>query len=163
MHEVVLLSAPLKLDPEIVTGVHWTGSPNKSIDQLGKNCPKNVRKLCFQPLRTIFGHFRTFFRHFSDILSTFPFSGLSNDLPVTTLKGPESHVKWPPKKQQKKNKNAAAMRSRGVSPWGSRKGCPKEGQRSGPRGAQVVPQVVPQNRFQPLQKAQARMASSALF
>ena len=27
---------------------------------------------------------RTLLRHFSDILSTFPFSGLSNDLPVTT-------------------------------------------------------------------------------
>ena len=50
----------------------WTGSPNKSIDRIGKNCPKHVRKLCFQPLQTIFGHF-------SDIFSTF------NDLPVTTL------------------------------------------------------------------------------
>ena len=48
----------------LVTGEHWTGSPNKSIDQIGKNCPKNVRKLCFQPLQTIFGHF-------SDIFSTF--------------------------------------------------------------------------------------------
>ena len=38
-----------------VTGEHWTGSPKKSIDQIGKNCPKNVRKLCFRPLRTIFG------------------------------------------------------------------------------------------------------------
>ena len=35
----------------------------ESTDQIGKNCPKNVRKLCFQPLRTIFGHF-------SDIFST---------------------------------------------------------------------------------------------
>ena len=54
-----------------MTGVHWTGSPNKSIDQIGKNCPKNVRKLCFQPLWTIFGHFSniisTFFGHFADI------------------------------------------------------------------------------------------------
>ena len=25
-----------------VMGKHWTGSPNKSIDQIGKNCPKNV-------------------------------------------------------------------------------------------------------------------------
>ena len=33
-------------------------------------------KNCFQPLRTIFGHF-------PDNFSTFPFSGLSNDLPVT--------------------------------------------------------------------------------
>ena len=32
--------------------------------------------------------FRTFFRHFSDILLTFPFSGLSNDFPVTNLKFP---------------------------------------------------------------------------
>ena len=75
--------------PKVVTGVHRTGSPNKSIDQIAKNCPKNVLKLCFKPLWTIFGHFldifRTFFRHFSDILSTFPFSGLSNDLPVTNL------------------------------------------------------------------------------
>ena len=30
--------------------------------------------------------FRTFFRQVSDILSTFPFSGLSNDLPITLLK-----------------------------------------------------------------------------
>ena len=67
----------------VVTGVHWTGSPNKSIDQIGKNCPKNVRKLCFQPLWTIFGHFSDIFLTFSDISSTFPFSGLSNDLPIT--------------------------------------------------------------------------------
>ena len=45
----------------VVTGGHWTGSPNKSIDQIGKNCPKNVRKLCFQHLLTIFGHFSDFF------------------------------------------------------------------------------------------------------
>ena len=54
----------------VVTGEHWTGSPNKSIDQIGKNCPKNVRKLCFQPLRTsfghFFGHFSTFFGHVVD-------------------------------------------------------------------------------------------------
>ena len=68
-----------------VTGEHWTASPNKSIDQIGKNCPKNAQTLCYQPLQTIFGHFRTFFRHFSDILSTYTFSGLSNDWPVTTL------------------------------------------------------------------------------
>ena len=68
----------------VVTGKHWTGSPNKSMDQIGKSCPKNVPELCFQPLRTFFRHFRHFW-HFSDILSTFPFSGLSNDLPVTRL------------------------------------------------------------------------------
>ena len=49
------------------TDVRWTGSPNKSIDQMAKNCPKNVRKLCLKPLWTIFGHFfdisRTFCRH----------------------------------------------------------------------------------------------------
>ena len=33
-----------------VTPQRWTGSPNKSIHQIGKNCPKNVRKLGFQPL-----------------------------------------------------------------------------------------------------------------
>ena len=62
---------PLLVIPKIVTGAHWTGSPNKSIDQIGKNCPKNVRKLSFQPLETIFGHFSdifsTFFGHFVDI------------------------------------------------------------------------------------------------
>ena len=47
--------------------MHWTGSLNKSIDQIAKNCPKNVRRLCFQPLRTIFGYFLTFF----DIFRTF--------------------------------------------------------------------------------------------
>ena len=74
---------------------------NKSIDQIAKNCPKNVRKLCFKPLWTIFGHFSDIFRHFLDILSTFPFSGLSNDLPVTILPPARrdfSHAKkgkWP--------------------------------------------------------------------
>ena len=41
--------------------------------------PKNIRKLRFQPLWTILDIFPTFFGPF---LSTFPFSGLSNDLPV---------------------------------------------------------------------------------
>ena len=27
---------------KVVTGEHWTGSPNKSMDQIGKTCPKNV-------------------------------------------------------------------------------------------------------------------------
>ena len=45
----------------VVTGEHCTGSPNKSIDQIGKKCPKNARKLCSRSLRTIFGDtFRTF-------------------------------------------------------------------------------------------------------
>ena len=55
----------------VVAGEHWTGSPKKSIDQIGKNCPKIVRKLCFRPLWTIFGHFSdifsTFFGHFVGI------------------------------------------------------------------------------------------------
>ena len=41
----------------VVPGERWTGSANKSIDQIGTNCPKNVRKLCLQPLRTFFRHF----------------------------------------------------------------------------------------------------------
>ena len=69
---------PLRTSSRVVTGKYWTGSPKQSIDQKGNNCPKNVRKLCFQPLRTFFGHVWTFFRHFVDIfldiLSTFPFS-----------------------------------------------------------------------------------------
>ena len=50
-----------------VTGELWTGSPHKSIDQIGKNCPKNVRKLCFQAP----DNFWTFFGHFFDIFRTF--------------------------------------------------------------------------------------------
>ena len=45
----------------VVTGQNWTGSPNKASTKVGKNCPKNARKLWFQPLRTIFGHSRRFF------------------------------------------------------------------------------------------------------
>ena len=66
-----------------------------------KTPPKKVRKLCFRPLRTILGHFRTFadifstfFGHFVDIL--FFWAVLSNDLPITkvlrdvpTLSGPQ--------------------------------------------------------------------------
>ena len=71
-----VLEGPAMTDPQVgnlkvVTGEHWTGSPNKSIDQIGKNCLKNARKLCFQLLRTIFEHFSdgfsTFFGHFVDI------------------------------------------------------------------------------------------------
>ena len=51
---------------------------------MGKRCPKNVQKLCSRSLWTIFGHIADICRHFSDILSTFPFSGLSKDLPVTS-------------------------------------------------------------------------------
>ena len=64
-----------------VTGEHWTGSPNKSTDQIGKKCPKNSH-VC-SASGPFVDMFRTCSRHFSDILSTFPFSELSNDLPVT--------------------------------------------------------------------------------
>ena len=55
------------------SGERWTGSPNESIDQIGKSCPRNVWKLCFQPLWTISWYLSDIFWHFSDILSTFPF------------------------------------------------------------------------------------------
>ena len=48
----------------IVTGEHWTALPNKSTDQIGKNCPKIV----FAVPRD---NFWTFFRHFFDIFRTF--------------------------------------------------------------------------------------------
>ena len=52
----------------VVTGGHWTGSPNKAINQKGKTCPR----IAFSgPSAHIAGH--------SDVVSTFPFSGLSND------------------------------------------------------------------------------------
>ena len=74
----------------------------------GQKLSENVRKLCSQPLRTeitkkclkiVFSappdNFWTFFAHFfdfSDILSTIPFSGLSNDLLVTTEGGWMTYV-----------------------------------------------------------------------
>ena len=75
----------------LVTGEHWTGSRKKSIDQIGKNSQKMSENRVFGPSgQLVINNFRTFFRHFSDILSAFRSSGLSSDLPVTTL----------PKKQQ---------------------------------------------------------------
>ena len=71
---------------KVVTGEHWTGSPNKSIDQIGKHCPKNVWKTSKNCVFSPSGRFADIFRHFSDILSTFPFSGLSNHLPVAIWK-----------------------------------------------------------------------------
>ena len=44
--------------------------------------------------------FRTFVRHFADILPTFPFSGLSSDLPVTTTGVPKSEVSGSRKKKR---------------------------------------------------------------
>ena len=32
---------------KFVTGEHWTGSPNKSIDQIGKSCQKMSEKRLF--------------------------------------------------------------------------------------------------------------------
>ena len=54
----------MRVSSTVVTGERWTGSPNKSTDQIDKKCPENVRTLCLQCLPTIIGHFRTFFRHF---------------------------------------------------------------------------------------------------
>ena len=67
----------------VVTGECWTGSPNKSIHQTGKTCPKMSENCVFRLGPS--GQFSDIFSTFSDILSTFAFSGLSNDLPVTTI------------------------------------------------------------------------------
>ena len=53
-----------------VAGMHWTELPNKSSDQIGKSCPKNVQKLCS---KGVVGHFSViffshFFRHFVVVL-----------------------------------------------------------------------------------------------
>ena len=53
-----------------VMGEHWTGSPNKSIDQIGKNCPKMSENCVSGPSGQFLDIFRTFFGQFSDILST---------------------------------------------------------------------------------------------
>ena len=50
----------------------------------------------FGPSGQFLDIFRTFFRHFSDILSTFPFSGLSNDLPVSIAIPPTPDRPWIP-------------------------------------------------------------------
>ena len=64
---------------KVVTGEHWTEKHRPNSQKLSKKCPKIV--LSAPP-----SNFRTFFRHFLDILSAFPFSGLSNALPVTSKK-----------------------------------------------------------------------------
>ena len=53
--------------------------PNRQ--KLSQKCPKIV----FSVPSDKFWTFSNIFKHFSDILSTFPFSGLSNDIPVTSL------------------------------------------------------------------------------
>ena len=80
--ESSLSSQKIQRRYRVVTGDRWTGSPKKSIDQIGKNCPKSVRKLCFQPLQTILGDCFDNFRLFSDILSTFPFLGCPTICPL---------------------------------------------------------------------------------
>ena len=75
-----------------VTGVHWTGSPNKSIDQIGKNCPKNVRKLCFQPLWTIFGHFSEIFRHFRTFCRHSHFLGCPTICPLQLFRDEKKNL-----------------------------------------------------------------------
>ena len=52
-------------DYRLVTGEHWTGSPYKSIDQIGKIVPKMSENCVFSP------SFWTFFGHFFDIFPTF--------------------------------------------------------------------------------------------
>ena len=69
----------------VETGEHLTGSPNKSIDQIGKNCQKMSETCVVGPSMQFLDIFRTYFRLFSDILSTFLVSGLSNDLPFYKL------------------------------------------------------------------------------
>ena len=70
-----------------VTGVHWTGLPDRTTDQIGKKCPKISESCLCSGSGTIFGQsldiFPDIFRHFIMIL----FSGLSNDMPVTTRYG----------------------------------------------------------------------------
>ena len=39
---------------KLVTGMRWIELPNKSSDQIGKKCPKNVQKLCSKVVWDIF-------------------------------------------------------------------------------------------------------------
>ena len=68
-----------------VTGAHWTEVTKQkhrsNRQNMSKICPKIV---FFSPSGQFWDIFRTFFRHLSDILSTFPFSGLFNDVSVTS-------------------------------------------------------------------------------
>ena len=57
------------LGSRVVAGEHWIGSPNKSIDQIRKNCTKKVPKNVFSAppdnvLETFIGHFFYIFRIF---------------------------------------------------------------------------------------------------
>ena len=66
-----------------VMGEHWTGSPNKNTTKQANIAQKMSENCVFMKVPP--DNLRTFFRHFSDILSTFRLSGPPNDLPVTTL------------------------------------------------------------------------------
>ena len=55
---LILLRHPSKF----VMGEHWTGSLNKSIDQIGKKCPKIVLPAPRDNFWTFFGHFFDIFR-----------------------------------------------------------------------------------------------------
>ena len=58
----------------------------RALDRVTKQKHRpNRQKLSKKSPKIVFSAPSDIFRHFSDILSTFPFSGLSNDLPVTTL------------------------------------------------------------------------------
>ena len=74
----------------VVTGAsigqgHQTKASTKYRQKWSKKCPKIMFSAALDNYWTFFGHFSTFFRDFSAILSTFRFCGLSNYLPVTTL------------------------------------------------------------------------------
>ena len=53
-------------------------------DQIGKIAQKMSENCVFGPSGQFSDIFRTFLRHFSNILSTFRLSGLSNDCPLQT-------------------------------------------------------------------------------
>ena len=82
----------------VVRGEHWTGSPNKSINQTGQNCQKNVRKVCVSAppdnFWTFFGHFFDIFRTFFDIFRTFCrhflFLGCPTICPLQVKRMPET-------------------------------------------------------------------------
>ena len=82
-------SAELREDYDIILqAASDKGCNGPALDRVTeqKNRPnrqKMSENCVFGPFGQFLDIFRTFFRHLSDILSTFPFSELSNDLPVT--------------------------------------------------------------------------------
>ena len=51
----------------VVTGEHWTGSPNKNLDQMGKIVQEISENCVFSPSGQLLDIFRHFFGHFVDI------------------------------------------------------------------------------------------------